>query len=100
MPSSDHLLHKQIASKKRLTPFDRIVIVVSFLYPLSASPQVVEVFTGHSAGVSLASWGGFLVCATLFFVYGLKHKIVPMVIANGIWIIMDILVIVGVLIQR
>ena len=100
MSYSDHIFHRVVAAKRHLSLFDRIVIVVSFIYPLSASPQVVEVFAGNIAGVSLFSWVGFLVCATLFLAYGVKHKITPMIIANSLWVVMDSLVILGILMQR
>lgn len=99
MSVSERAMHEHIATKKRLSFLDRIVIIASFLYPLSASSQVYEVFTGHADGVSPISWSIFLLCASLFLVYGVKHKITPMIIANSIWLVMDSLVIIGLLAQ-
>ena len=94
--SRDNLtLHKHIEKKKKLNTFDIVVIFASFLYPLSSIPQVISVFQGSIEGVSIYSWIGFLIFASIFFTYGIKHKIFPMLIANSIWIVMDSLVIIG-----
>lgn len=88
---------------KILTPklgiFDRIVLVVSVIYPLSALPQALAVFAGKTEGVSLLSWGFFLVCASLFLTYGIRRRVLPMIISNSIWLIMDALVVIGIFIS-
>lgn len=95
-----------IATKKRpitdksirpTTAFDRLVLVVSVIYPLSALPQTITVFSGKTEGVSVLSWCVFLVCSTLFFAYGIRRRVPPMIVANSIWIVMDSLVIAGIL---
>jgi uncharacterized protein with PQ loop repeat len=95
MPHSDHLIHK--VPKKRTSAFDKVVLVVSVLYPLSALPQAYDVMTGKSEGVSVISWMGFLACAILFMIYGYKHKVLPMIISNTLWIVVDALVVIGIL---
>ena len=88
---------------KILTPqlglFDRIVLVVSVIYPLSALPQAFAVFNGKTEGVSLFSWGFFLVCALLFLIYGIRRRVLPMIISNSIWLVMDLLVVIGMLLS-
>jgi len=95
-----------IATKKKpiprktahqFTSFDRLVLFVSVLYPFSAFPQVVAVFSGKTEGVSVTSWIVFLICASLFLAYGIKRRVPPMIISNSIWIVMDALVIAGIL---
>ncbi len=98
MPQSDHLMHKT-SHKHKTTAFDKLVLVVSVLYPLSALPQAYDVMVGTAVGVSLISWVGFLACAVLFYIYGVQHKILPMIISNTLWIVVDLLVVVGILLQ-
>lgn len=81
------------------TNFDRLVLVVSVIYPLSSLPQVIAVFNGRTEGVSTLSWVFFLICSSLFLVYGLRRRVPPMIIANSIWVIMDTLVITGIFIH-
>lgn len=70
---------------------------VSVLYPFSAFPQAIAVFSGKTEGVSVISWTVFLLCASLFLAYGIKRRVPPMIVSNSIWIVMDALVIVGIL---
>lgn len=100
-------MHLPVVSKKtaptiqrrRLNTLDRVVIVVSFLYPLSGLPQVIAVFSGRTEGVAVLSWMTFLVCASLFLTYGIRRSIPPMIIANTLWIAIDALVIIGVFVS-
>lgn len=95
-----HIATKKKPLKKNLhpfTPLDRVVLFVSVLYPFSALPQIIAVFTGKTEGVSVLSWMVFLVCAALFLVYGIKRRVPPMIVSNSIWIVMDSLVILGIL---
>lgn len=102
MPHSPvHVSAKKKSLKKKIdihpyTNLDRIVLFVSVLYPLSAVPQIIAVFSGRTEGVAVLSWMVFLACSTLFLVYGLRRHVPPMIAANSIWIIMDALVIIGI----
>jgi len=91
--------HEKATKKKPLNYFDILVLVVSVMYPLSAIPQAISVFQGNTEGVALLSWIFFLMCAALFLVYGIKRKVLPMIISNSIWIIMDLLVVIGLITQ-
>ena len=83
----------------KFTALDRIVLVISVLYPLSAVPQIIDVFAGRAQGVSIISWSIFLVCAGFFLLYGIRRKVLPMIVSNSLWVIMDILVIIGIISQ-
>jgi len=90
---------KHIQKKKKITVFDTVVIIASFLYPLSSIPQAIQIFHGSTDGVSIYSWVSFAVFAAIFLTYGLKHRIVPMIITNSLWVVMDSIVIVGLLLN-
>ncbi|MFZ1300994.1 MAG: hypothetical protein WAQ27_00205 [Candidatus Microsaccharimonas sp.] len=100
MSRENYILHKHIEKKKRLTNFDIVIIIASFLYPLTGIPQVIQIFQGATDGVSIYSWVGFMCFSTLFLIYGFKHKIVPMMITNSIWILIDSLVVIGFLLYN
>jgi uncharacterized protein with PQ loop repeat len=99
MPHSEHLLHidRPRLFMRKLSNFDKLVIIVSIAYPLSALPQAIQVFQGNTDGVSIISWMSFMVCATLFLIYGVKNRVLPMIISNFLWMLMDGLVISGLL---
>lgn len=100
MSRENYKFHKHIKKKKRITTFDMVVIVAAFLYPLGSIPQVIQIFHGSTDGVSLYSWVSFTLFATIFLVYGFKYRIVPMIITNSVWLVMDILVIIGLLVNN
>lgn len=97
MLNTDHIAQKTKSPPKRSPAFDRLVLFVSILYPLSAIPQLIDIFHGSSEGVSIISWAGFLVCSGLFLVYGLRHQVWPMIISNMLWVVVDGLVVIGIL---
>jgi uncharacterized protein with PQ loop repeat len=92
-------LHKHLKNKKRLTVFDKIIIVAAFVYPLTGIPQIYEVFRGNISGVSVMAWLGFIIFSVLFLVYGIIHNIKPMVVTNALWVFVDSLVVIGVLVH-
>lgn len=100
MLNSAHLVKKKKTIFKREAAFDRVVLLVSVLYPLTAIPQLVGILRGNIDGVSIVSWTGFLVCAAIFFVYGLRHKVWPMILSNMLWVVVDGLVVTGIALHR
>lgn len=100
------LHHAQLETKKKKkkTPgdvfLDRVVMVVSILYPLSALPQLIEIVHGNATGVSILSWLSFFACAALFLVYGLRHRVMPMIVSNSLWVVIDGLVVVSLMMTR
>lgn len=98
------LHHVPLETKKKKTKssgdkaLDHIVMVVSILYPLSAVPQLIEIIHGNAAGVSILSWLSFFACASLFLIYGLRHRVMPMIVSNSLWVVIDGLVVASLLV--
>jgi len=84
---------------KRKKALDRLVSIASYIYPLSGLPQVILVYKGNAAGVSLASWISFTCFAALFLAYGIVHKVKPMVVIYLLWLIIYSLIVIGLLIR-
>jgi len=64
-------------------------------------PQVLTIWVGHqTAGVSLLSWGAYLVSAALWFVHGLRKRDRNIYLACVGWITLDGAVILGVVLNR
>ena len=75
--------------------------VASVLHPLSALPQIYTIYNDKAAGgVSLPTWLGFATLGLVFLAYGIAHKIKPFIIMQILWLIVDVLVVVGVLLYR
>ncbi|MCC7289296.1 hypothetical protein IT414_02830 [bacterium] len=77
---------------------DHMMVGVSFISPLTALPQVYEIFVNQRAsGVSLVSWCLYLTLGVVSLLYGLVHKLRPIITTQLLWSIMDILIIVGII---
>jgi uncharacterized protein with PQ loop repeat len=100
MLNTAHVTKKQKLTSKRDGIFDRLVLAISVLYPLSALPQLIVILRGNVDGVSIASWAGFFVCAGIFLIYGLRHRVWPMILSNTLWVAVDGMVIVGIVYYR
>lgn len=72
----------------------------SFVSPVTGLPQAIDVFHGNAAGVSLVSWSGFVVFSLLFLLYGLVHKVKPMIVSNFLWLGVELSVITGLLLHN
>ncbi len=75
-------------------------MLAAIAYPLSSLPQVIDVFRGESEGVSILSWSMFAFFSLLFIIYGLIHKVKPMVVTNALWFVAQSLIVIGVLIDK
>ena len=108
MTHATHHLHKRkrIFEKKESYPhpklwkriLDKLVYVVGILGPLSTIPQILKVWVEKSAtGVSLLTWIFYLIGAIVLLFYGISHKEKPLIIMYSLWIIVDIILIIGII---
>lgn len=95
-------LVKRFAAKKRSHALiDRAMSLAAVVHPLTATPQVVQIYRTHDVhGVSLLTWLGFMCLGAIFLSYGLLHRIKPFIVTQVLWFIMDFLVVIGVLLYR
>jgi len=85
--------------KKSVRYLDYAVYVVGFLCPILTLPQVIQIYSlRDAAGVSLITWGFYLIAAFIWLVYGVVHREKPIMISNALWIIFDALIVAGVII--
>ena len=92
-------LHEHIARKRKTSFFDDIITAAAIIYPMTGVPQIIEVFSGNTAGVSLVSWIGFTLFSALFLIYGIKNKLRPIIITDSLWLVINGLVVVGILVK-
>ena len=78
---------------------DRFIYVVVFVGPLMTIPQVTKIwFEKNASGVAASSWLTYFVTAFFWLIYAMMHKEKPLIISSIIWIVLDLLVVVGALI--
>lgn len=100
MSRQHHMFHLHLSKKKQRTGFDKVVAVAAFAYPLSGLPQAILVFQGSTDGVSLTSWVSFSLFSLLFLIWGIMHKIKPIIVTNLLWLLVDIFIVVGTITHR
>ena len=75
---------------------ERLLPLLSVVTMLMTVPQVLTIWLQHNAaGVSLLSWGTYLVGACLWFVHGLQKGDRTIYLACVGWIVLDAAVVVG-----
>lgn len=91
-------IHKHINEKKHVSAIDRLMMVASIAYPLTALPQVYTIYHTHMAsGVSLATWLSFMAFGVIFLAYGITHRLRPLIWDQIIWFVVDALIVLGAL---
>jgi uncharacterized protein with PQ loop repeat len=70
--------------------------IVSLVYPLTALPQVIKVYTIHSvASLSLASYLLYLVFGIISLLYAINKRIRPLIIECTLWLLVYGAIVVG-----
>lgn len=78
--------------------FDRVLLTIAVIGPLTALPQVWNVYANHAvAGLSLTSWSLWAFFNLFWVMYGFVHKEKPIVITYILWFIMNLSVAIGIL---
>lgn len=67
--------------------FERMVFTLGMLNPLTAAPQLYQIFGTHSVGgLSLFTVGAALVMSVLWTAYGAMMRQPALWATNGVWI--------------
>ncbi|MEO8215590.1 MAG: hypothetical protein ABI718_00755 [Acidobacteriota bacterium] len=83
------------------TQLDRILNLLSIFTMVMTLPQVLTVWVRHNtAGVSLLSWGAYLLAAVVWLFHGLQKRDPTIYLACLGWIVLDAAVVIGVVIYR
>jgi uncharacterized protein with PQ loop repeat len=80
---------------------EKLLPVLSIATMLMTLPQIFTIWVEHEVrGVSLLSWGTYLLAACLWFVHGLQKKDKSIYVACVGWVLLDAAVVIGVLVYR
>lgn len=75
-----------------------IALIIGIMGPLSSAPQAWMIYTTHDAtGVSIWTWLLFLVFNFTMIFYGAVHRLMPIVVSNVTWVVVEIIIIAGIL---
>lgn len=72
--------------------------VVGVVGPLATLPQLIEIYSTHSAnGVSFATWGLYTIADIPWVIYALVHREKPLILCYLLWFSFNAAVALGVL---
>lgn len=100
------LHHQRIRKGKKILPsknlkikfLDNLVLAISVIFPFVTLPQVFLIWVKKNAqGVSILTWTLYFVLTIPLLIYGIVHREKPFVIMYSLWLIIDLMIIVGVL---
>ena len=108
MPNLHHLhIRKRIHQKHEKYPhpnkwkrlIDRIVYIAAVTGPLLGLPQVIKIWAEKStAGVSILTWGALIPYQAVWLSYGIIHKEKPIIIVSSLWMVIEVLIVIGIVI--
>jgi len=104
-----HSLHlrKRIYEKKEPYPhpdkfkrtIDNSIIFVGIFAQLMTIPQIIKIwFEKNATGVSIFPWIAYLIYAIFFLFYGLVHREKQIIIIYILWILLNLIIVIGILI--
>lgn len=76
---------------------ETFALAAGVVQPLITVPQIITIYGNQSAtDVSLLTWLGYLFFGVTFLIYGLVFKLKPIWIGQIIWVIMQLVIVVGI----
>jgi len=78
---------------------EKLAYFAGVIGPIMTLPQLYKIWINHTAsGVSIASWSAYLLTASIWLLYAIKHQKKPLMFTYCVWILLDILIISGILV--
>lgn len=89
---------KSKLAKKETGFIYRLTLIAAVFQPLMTLPQAVQIYSTQDAtGVSLWTWLGFLFFGSIFLIYGITYRLKPIILAQSLWFVMQLSVVIGIL---
>lgn len=85
-----------------MSRFEGFMVFVGVVGPFATLPQLVKLYLTHShhaSGQSLLSWSLYTALSLLWFAYSLVVGKLPIYVGNGISMVLNFLMVVGILIH-
>ena len=107
--NGQHHIHRRKRCHKMLEAYphknkwvrflDRFLLFVAVIGPLMTFPQILKIYVGqNAAGISIWTWSFYALIDIPWIIYGFVHKEKPIVIAYFLWLVTNLIVLVGALI--
>jgi uncharacterized protein with PQ loop repeat len=83
---------------KKIKRLDKICMAFSVIMPATTIPQIYKTYVYQDAsGVSLWMWILYCFACIPWLIYGVVHKAIPIIVLNILWLIVQIIMIIGVI---
>lgn len=80
---------------------DSLALLVGIVQPLATVTQIYLIYsTQNITGVSLFMWTSYNISSAILLVYGLKHKLTPIIVTQILWLIVQTPMMVAVFVFR
>jgi uncharacterized protein with PQ loop repeat len=96
---SVHRHNKKKNTTKHKSGIDKLVYIAVIIGPLLTLPQLYSIWVDGQKGVSIISWVAYLIASVIWLIYGIKHNDKPLLTVEAVWVVLDILVIIGLMRQ-
>jgi len=78
---------------------DKAIYGIALFGPIVSIPQILKIYLyQNAAGVSLFTWAGYLIGSIFWILYGTLHNEKPIVFSSILWVIIEILILIGIII--
>ena len=75
---------------------DKLIYFVGIIGPVMTIPQVAKIWLDKSAaGISIVAWGTYTITSAIWAAYGVMHKDKPIIISSLMFVIVNLLVVIG-----
>jgi uncharacterized protein with PQ loop repeat len=92
-------VHKNKISKTHKL-LDQVIYVFALIGPIMTVPQIAKIWIERTnQGVSILTWGSYLLIDFIWFYYGIVHRDKAIIFAYTLWIIVNSMVVVGLLMR-
>ena len=91
--------HRVISKPKNASLLEKLVLAVAIVEPLSTVPQIIEIYQSKNAeAISLLSWLLFMGTSLIWLAYGIKIKNLPLIASSIMWVLTELILVVGIVI--
>lgn len=74
------------------------MFAIAIFGPASALPQVHQTLTTKDvSGMSLFTWGLWAILTVVWLIYGIIHKEKPLIISQGIYLVLNLVVVAAII---
>jgi uncharacterized protein with PQ loop repeat len=100
MPHKSYRKLKRSDKSKTSPQLERLVLFVAIAEPLMTIPQIIQIYIEHNTGSSIVTWTLYLSASIVWLIYGVKARNTPILTTAILWIIMEVVVVIGIITVR